>query len=426
MNIILSFLTIVIIARALGPNGQGEYSLLVQSARIFFYFFSFGFPLAMVFYYQRAGEKIHDLLKTFFGFYIVLMMIAYLSFSLFITISYEHFFQGLDQKELFIGSLAIAGWFLNSYIGAVYVSIENFKRKNTTQIVQPVTLSAMALILFFLGELSVVNAIAAYVASFALSILFGVYCLFVDGLLIKIVKGRIDVTFFKKTYVYAFKNYVGQTAEFLIYKCDIYLISFFLTKSSLGIYIIAVNIVERLWVISESVSMVLFAKLANTKDEQRRDYLSSFTLRVNFLMSLIGGLIVLLTIQLFVKLFFGTEYLQSAIYTMILLPGVILQSVSMMMKKILEARGYPGANAIASTICLVLNIVLNIILIPRYEVAGAAVATSITYVIYFFIQASSLKRKFGLTKRSYMLIKVKDLFVIRDLILKGKNKGMNL
>src|SRR5690606_34940767 len=99
---------------------------------------------------------------------------------------------------------------------------------------------------------------------------------------------------------------------------------------------------------------------------------------------------------------------------------VILQSTALMIKKVLEARGYPGTNAIASFSCLMLNITLNIILIPVYEVKGAAVATSITYTIYFFVQANSLKKKFGIRKRDFILVNLEEVKGLYNTIFANK------
>ena len=413
LNVGLTFFTLVLVARTLEPDGQGKYSLLVQFSRTFFYFFSFGFPVAFVFYFGRNKEKRQGLVKTFSIIYSCLILLGGLAGYIFSYWGHDEFFSGIEISTVLVAVIGIPLWFANSYFVAIFTGLENFKQLNINQLVQPVFLFIAVVFLYYSSSLTVLTAIWSYVLSLSATLLMNMYYLKKDEFKLNFKNVKSDYSLIGSSYKYAFKTYLGSVSEFLIYKADIYIIAYFLSKSSLGLYVIAVNIVERLWMISESISKVLFAKLVNVKEEEQRNFFTITTLQGTFLISVAGAIVLMIFAKLFIDIFFGEDYAESTIFIYILLPGVILQSTALMIKKVLEARGYPGTNALASISCLILNIILNISLIPIYEVKGAAFATSVTYVIYFFIQSNSLKKKFGIKKRDFILVsyrEVKHLF----------------
>lgn len=420
-NIALSFITVVIIARVLGPEGQGKYSLLLQTAKTAFIIFSFGFPLAMTFYQERNLKRLGSFLKTHFIVSVFFITLSLILLNFFISMSHSYLFEQIDLQAFLFVYIAVCGLFMCEFLYSYFASNQNFRVRNLIKIVQPVLLFIFIILYLSQNDLSLLNTIKSYAASLIFSFLFGLYYLYKDRVLKDLLISRFSFSFINQSYVYAFKNHVGRVAEFLIYRVDIYIISYFMSNASIGLYAIAVNIVERLWMISESVSMVLFSKLTATKEESKKDEFSIYTLKMNFLMSFTGGIVILLTIKIFLTVFFGDKYEGSYIFVLILLPGVVLHSVTMMMKKILEARGNPGRNAIASVTCLIMNVILNFILIPQIGLVGAAVATSITYILYFFIQASSLRQKFNIKKRSYLFIRFKDYVDLYNIIRRKKD-----
>lgn len=418
INVGFTFLTLVLVARVLEPEGQGKYSLLVQVSRTFFYFFSLGVPVSFVFYFGQNKKKRQELIRTFFFAYSTLAVLGLVAGLSFAKLGHNQFFEGIELQALIIGCLGIPLWFMNSFSSSIFSGLERFKQLNIIQVVQPAVLLCSVVTLILVGKLNVQTAILSYILSLALNLVLNLYFLKRDSFKLKFFSSRVEWSFLKNSYRYSFKTYLGSVSEFLIYKVDIYIISFFLTKSSLGLYIIAVNVVERLWMISESVSNVLFAKLVNEHDEKKRNFFTIYTLQGTFLVSLLGSIGLGSLGQIFVEIIFGSSYSQTTTYIYILLPGVVLQSTALMIKKVLEARGCAGTNARASVSCLALNICLNLILIPKVGVPGAAFSTSITYITYFFVQARSLKKKFGITKRSFMLLGLKDLKFLYSSIVK--------
>jgi O-antigen/teichoic acid export membrane protein len=96
-------------------------------------------------------------------------------------------------------------------------------------------------------------------------------------------------------------------------------------------------------------------------------------------------LVVLLSIGLtalandFVPLYFGSEFETAVLPLILLLPGVIGFSLARPIFAVGQGKGDLRILIVATGSAALLNICLNIVLIPRYGITGAAVATSIGY-----------------------------------------------
>ena len=75
----------------------------------------------------------------------------------------------------------------------------------------------------------------------------------------------------------------------------------------------------------------------------------------------------------------------------------------------IAARGKPEMIAIQSALALVLNIILNLIFIPRFNFVGAALASSISYSVMTILLAFTFRRLSGARLRDLFLPSRADL-----------------
>ena len=81
----------------------------------------------------------------------------------------------------------------------------------------------------------------------------------------------------------------------------------------------------------------------------------------------------------FLTLYFGPEYEESIRPLRLLLPGILGFAVARVVWPVLQAGGHLRRVLLATGTAVVTNIVLNLLLIPRFGLTGAAIATSISY-----------------------------------------------
>jgi O-antigen/teichoic acid export membrane protein len=112
---------------------------------------------------------------------------------------------------------------------------------------------------------------------------------------------------------------------------------------------------------------------------------------------------------------YSENYISSILPFILLLPGIVFFSLSKIIGSYFFAIDMTHYNAISSTIAFVINIVLNLILIPKIGIVGAAISTLISYSIgslvhvFFFIQNTNTKNynMFFINKQDIVLLKNK-------------------
>ena len=80
-----------------------------------------------------------------------------------------------------------------------------------------------------------------------------------------------------------------------------------------------------------------------------------------------------------------------------LLPGIIAGAGERIYSNCIAAAGKPEWNMHVSFLVVLLNIIFNIVLIPKYGLLGAAWATSAVYLFSAMIKFSLVRRTLQLT-----------------------------
>ena len=151
-----------------------------------------------------------------------------------------------------------------------------------------------------------------------------------------------------------------------------------MNDAAVGLYSIAVSIAERIWIVSQSVSSVLFARVSNlTSDNERAQFTALVSRNVLFL-SIIGGVSLFLLGKWIIYLLFGADYAGSTAPFLWLIPGIVLGSMSRIISNYFSGIGRPEINTYVTVFLTILNVGFNI-LVPKYGVVGAAMATTVTY-----------------------------------------------
>ena len=181
--------------------------------------------------------------------------------------------------------------------------------------------------------------------------------------------------------------------SFLVYtQVDRLMIKYYMGVADVGIYTIGVQLSTILAILLGPVQNSLFPKMMELYRKDYKEYYQ-FYLFSNTLVTQFYFIITLVSIFV-VKYTFGYVYAQEyspamGVYTILAVSIFIkangsLQTGHMTLKNITKKSFYK------TLISLILNIILNALLIPRYGIDGAAIATLITqftalFLIDFFI-----------------------------------------
>jgi len=188
-----------------------------------------------------------------------------------------------------------------------------------------------------------------------------------------------------------------------------FIVNYFLGPSDVGIYSISVGMSELLWYFPNAVGFVIFPKAASTKTEVMNHF-TPRVFKITLGLTALGAILLIFLGKPLIGYVYSSSFLPSYAPMVTLLPGVVLLGGAKVLTNEIAGRGYPEYNSINSGLALILTIILDLILIPRYGVIGAAMASSISYSAIFFLSIGFylfVSRKKGkLSKTQFVIDKL--------------------
>jgi len=376
---IFSFVTLIILARVLGPTGKGIYSLILLIPGLLLTFGSFGIESANVYFIGSRKYKIQDVVSNslFLAFLLGLILIL-----IFWIISQLSFFQKFISSNqilpfyLWLVVLIIPISLLSSFFRNILRGKGEITNYNKIRILESTILLLAVIIFLLILKRNIFGAVFSYVLAGIGAGLFSIF------LIKKIAKLRFSLNknLLKDSASYGGKVYLANAMSFLNYRLDMLLIAMFLAPAAIGLYSIAVGMAEKLFMMSGTLAIVLFPKISSLSSLEANTLTPKVARHTFFIMIIVSLLLTILAAPL-IKIFFGPAFLPSVLPLLILLPGIIAFGVGGVLAADLGGRGRPEFAIYSSLACIIVNVILNIILIPRWGISGAAFASSVAYWI---------------------------------------------
>jgi O-antigen/teichoic acid export membrane protein len=233
---------------------------------------------------------------------------------------------------------------------------------------------------------------------------------------------ELNIAYLKDSLIYGLKIHLSGIFDFLHSRIDLFLINFFINPFSAGIYFASVRLAEGVWLFSISTGTVLFPKVASEKDPKKLKEFTPLVCRNVLLFSLLIIVFLFVISGWLVNFLYSSEFSNAVTPFRILLIGIFAVSGWHVLVNDLAARGKPMLNTYAIGVSVVLNIILNIIFIPKWGINGAALASTISYTIMFFITIVFYVKISGNKISDILFIKKEDFVFYKDLFLAIKAK----
>lgn len=172
--------------------------------------------------------------------------------------------------------------------------------------------------------------------------------------------------------------------------CDIVLLGMFVSPAEVGIYFAATRIVNLVTFIYFAVAALAVPKFSELHAKGNRADLQDFVHNIIqwIFWPTLAAVIFILLLGKFALGFFGADFASGSVLLAILVIGFLARASTGPIEYLLNMTGNQNATAAAYGAAAVLNIILNLILVPRFGLEGAAAATAISLVtasIWLFI-----------------------------------------
>jgi len=375
----LGFITSIILARALGPIGKGIYALIILIPAVMLKLGSLGIEASNVYF---IGSRKYEAKDVFSNSLLSSILLGVILIFLFLGISYLSVFKNfLNSNQinifyLWLVVLTIPFSLLSGFLSSIFLGKEKIITFNKINIFQTIIQLVTIVIFLMIFKQGVSGAVNAHI----LTILF--VFVFIIFFIKKVTEIKLSFNrkLFNDSIGYGVKAYFGNLAQFLNYRLDMFLVALFLTPAAVGYYSLAVGIAEKLWMLPGAIATVLFPRISSLQDKDANN-LTPRVARHTFFIVLIISLILAVLAKPLVEILFGDAFLPSVIPLLILLPGIIALGGAKTLTADLAGRGKPQFGAYAAFVSLAVNIPLNLWLIPKWGIAGAAFASSVAYII---------------------------------------------
>jgi O-antigen/teichoic acid export membrane protein len=175
---------------------------------------------------------------------------------------------------------------------------------------------------------------------------------------------------------FAFVAGIASSISYLNYRADVLLVDWFEGREQVATYSLALYLAESVWQVSGSLALATYARLGGAT---RAEAVALTTRVMRHSMVLLLGLcaILFLAADVIEGILFN-DYEGMAMALRLVLPGVLLYSLAQSFSGYYTwQRGMPWVSAVVAGASLVLDLVLALILIPRFGVNGAALASSL-------------------------------------------------
>jgi len=369
----------IVTARALGPEGRGEYNLLVLIITTLTTLLNFGIPGSNTYFLASNRLGLEKLMRGSFllaiGASLVSLLLLYASYR---TGLLAHLFPIEKLTPTILSSLVIIPVaFFNLFAQGIIIGENKIFLNNYLYLGSQGMLASTLLLSYVFGMLTVPLAVILFsVSNF---VTFTMIIVAYRSTIFTRYKVGMTWTDYKNLLRFSLPLQAGVILQFLNYRLDAFLVNAFLGTFSVGIYVLAVNLVEIPWLLSASMASVLFPTVASNHQQSKKILAKAAT--ATFAVTLVGGILAFFLAPYFIVVLFSEKFAASVLPFQILLPGIVIFSITNVLASYMAGVGKPGFNTLIALVALVFTIVLDITLIPRIGIPGAAIASSFSYCV---------------------------------------------
>lgn len=397
---VINFLIVLLISNTLGKGGVTEMGLIVLGISFVVMINNIIGGASLVYMVPR-----HSVITLLVNSYLWALV------SALIMTMCIWYFELVDTKYvLYVGLLGL----LES-VFSVNIQVLLGKRKvglhNSLRLIQK---GSLILVFFMLG-ITIDNYILALFASY--------FLVFVTSLVLVfgIISNYAIVDSFKilkESFNYGVQIQGSNILQLLNYR----LVYIFIEKSMgevLGIFIVAVQLAESLWIPSKALSIIQYSSVSNEDNEVKKRAISFRFLKISVLITFLGTVVLVLLPESFIGFVFGKDFTGVKVILLALAIGVVAMSMNQIFSHYFSGNGIYHYNIVASAIGLGVILILGWFFIKEYKLIGAGIVTSISYVSSTIFLGIIFFKKTQLKPKD-LLLRKQDIRFVADKLKKSK------
>lgn len=364
----------VLVTRVTGAHGRGIYTLASSLAALAAMITQLGISWAGIYYIGKRLFPLADVVSTLLTVSIAAAGVAVAGVAAAYVLFQHTYFHEMSPTQALIMLALTAAIQISTTSAWIVLGMNRPLQSVGVSALQLVVALVIQAILAAVGSLTATSALLALAAGAAASVAAGLMLVSREVPLRLGLDSKILRTFLN----YGIRGYAANLMMFLNYRLDSLIVNGLLGVASLGYYSIATAMAETLWYGVNGFALVMFPHVSSL-ERKAADRITPVVCRNAVFMTLVEAVVMFAVSRELIALVFGPGMIPALHPLWLLLPGIVTLSAAKVISSYLSGIGKPTYSTYVAGGTVALTVALDILLIPRYGISGAAGASSIVY-----------------------------------------------
>lgn len=410
-----SFIVSIVLARLLGPEGKGIMTAVLVFPTLIASLADMGIRQSTAYYVGRKQYSLNDIISSISFLWLITTAGSMVSVLLYFYFGPSNHY---SWDILIVALLIIPFKLIENYAKGIMLGRNQIGVINFSQIIHLIANYIFVFLFVWILDLNVLGALIAQVGiSFTVATYYLIKVIPYGKIRFKPIK-PIPRKIFFRGFSFAIVLFIIN----LNYKVDIMMLDYMVPSSDIGIYSVGVNFAELIWQIPSAVGMVIFSKSTTTVKQMDSVQRATSILRLVMPVMALAAIFIAILAPIVITVLYGNAFSESGNILRIMLPGVVFITISKVLHPELAGRGYPLFSLRVFVVTLILNIVLNLMFIPSFGIYGAAVTSTICYILAGLGFAFMYSKREGIPMKSTFILTKKDMDFVTNQIRNSMKK----
>ncbi|MGA3024386.1 MAG: oligosaccharide flippase family protein [Bryobacteraceae bacterium] len=383
----IGLLTSVVTAKALGPQGRGYFAVGVTIGAMAVQFANMGLHAANTRYVAKDARLVSPLLAN--SLLVGLGLGGLLSAALWAVFRTHAASSPLHDPALALALAYVPVGLTLLLLQNLLVGLNRIHEFNLIEIASRVLVLVLILGFLLTGALSLNTALSAALAGVTVGLVLVLARLAPSLKTLRLPSRAL----FRRCLNFGFRAYLVSVFGFVVLRADLLMVRYMLGPAEAGYYSVASSMGDILNLLPAAVATVVFPRLVQCETEVERLQATKAAATLLGIAMLGVAAVCCLMARPLVGILYGKAFLKAVGPFMILAAAMVFYGTNTLLSIHFAALGFPVMSILAWLLVAALNIGMNIIVIPRYGIMGAAVSSFVCYFAIFALHLLMLAKR---------------------------------
>ena len=392
----------VVIARLLGPDGTGGFSLILTTFDVVLLIFTFGLSGGITYYVSRRSWPVGAVLRQTAAVAVAAGLCGAAAGAGFYALTRHSVLDGVSGFQIGVALAGLPFALAWAFAAAVALGRDRYEAYTMLELVNAAAMLVVGVTLAATSGLS--GAALGFAVAQVATAVAGVWWGRRAARALDDAEHPGEPGQLRAAFSFGLKSWGANLVQLLNYRADLFILAAYASLRDVGVYSIALSVTGLGWVLPSALTTVLFPRTASldaavatgtvVADEADEAAASATRHAVLIMVPTAVALAVLLLVA--VPVLYGPRFHRTITLGFILIPGVVILGLGKVASAVFSGRGFPIYGLWSALSVGTVTVALYFVLIPGMGATGAAVASTLSYTattvlaLYFFHRVTGI------------------------------------